>query len=92
MRTFEFGANPKVFKLKNPTKQEVFNDHLKGMEAMLWGDGLKPMTEVEPRLVFSKNKKKYRIFVACQPLMGQVVLERPQTLSQIANVTPRNLQ
>lgn len=91
LRTFEFGANPQVFKTHPPTNQELFDSHLKGIQAMLWSDGLKPMEEIEPRLIFSKNKKKYRIFVGCKPLLGQIVLERPQTLSEIAyGNSPRN--
>ena len=91
LRTFEFASNPQAFKQRIPTSQELFNHHLKGMQGMLWSDGLKPMEEIEPRLIFSKNKKGYRIFIACKPLLGQVVLEKPQTLSEIAHGnTPRN--
>lgn len=83
IRSFEFGVNPKAFKEHTPTKQELFNSHLRGMESLLWRDGLKPFEGVEPRLIFSKNRRQYRIIVACQPSRGNVLLETPQRLSEL---------
>ena len=40
IRCFTFGANPEAFAQHKPTKQELFNSHLKGIEVMLWKDGL----------------------------------------------------
>lgn len=91
IRAFEFRANPQAFKLYTPTAQQLFNYHYKGIEAMLWSDGLIPVEGIEPRLIFSKgskdskSKKGYRIFITCMPLRGQTVLEKPLTLSEIAN-------
>lgn len=81
LRTFEFSANPET---PLPSAQILFNSHLKGIEGMLWADGLKPADDIEPRLVFAKNRKGYRIFVACRPMLGQTVLEKPRTLSELA--------
>src|SRR4051812_24030725 len=53
LRVYQFAANPAVFKAHKPTAQELFSSHIKGIEALLWSDGLKPFTAVEPRLVFS---------------------------------------
>lgn len=83
LRFMDFGANPEVFKEHKPTAQELFDSHRKGIETMLWKDQLQPIPEVEPRLMFSKNKKNYRFVIACKP-MG-VLLDMPKTLSEIAN-------
>lgn len=85
IRCFEFAANPEVFKQHKPTKQELFNYHSKAIEIQLWGDGFNVMPDVSPKIVISKNKKKYRIFVGARPKEGMSVLERPKTLSQIAH-------
>lgn len=81
IRMFEFAINPNGWPNK-PTKQELFNAHLHGIEVMLWRDGLKVMTDVEPRL--SIGKKKYRIWVAAEPARGHLLNETPKTLSQLA--------
>ena len=69
LRFFDFGANPEVFKQHKPTAQELFDGHRKGLESLLWRDGLKPFEDVQPRLMFSKDKspldKKCDCFV-CQ--------------------------
>lgn len=83
LRFFEFGANPKVFKEHKPTAQELFNSHIKGMEALMWKDGLTRFEGVEPRLMFSKDKKNYRFIIACEPSLGTVLTDKPQTLTQL---------
>jgi len=85
LRMFEFSANPEAFKIHSPTKQELFNSHAKGIEVMLWKDGMKLFTEVDPKVTINKKKTKYRIFVAAIPQRGHLLMERPKTLSQIAN-------
>lgn len=81
IRFFEFGANPEVFKQHKPTAQELFNSHRKGIEALLWRDGLRPFDGVEPRLMFSKNGKNYRFIITCIP--STVLVDKPKTLSQL---------
>ena len=83
IRCFEFAANPQAFGEHQPTKQELFNSHLKGIETMLWRDGMKIMPEVQPRIIFEQTT--YKIFVSATPMRGHILRERPQTLSQIAN-------
>lgn len=83
IRFFEFGANPKVFKDHKPTAQELFDSHRRGMESLLWRDGLKPFDGIEPRLMFSKDKRFYRFVLTCIPTIGNVLLENPKTLSQL---------
>lgn len=81
IRFFDFGVNPEAFKQYKPTAQELFNSHRKGMEALLWRDELKPFEGVEPRLMFSKDRKNYRFIVTCLPIT--TLLEKPNTLSEL---------
>lgn len=85
IRCFTFGMNPQTFIERRPTKQDLFNAHLKGIEMGLFADGLKVFDEVVPRLTFDAQKKQYSIFVAARPRKGYLLHERPQTLSQIAH-------
>ena len=83
LRFFEFGANEEAFKQHKPTAQELFNSHRNGMEALMWRDGLKPHEGVEPRFMFSKDKKFYRFIITCVPRIGRVISDTPRTLSQL---------
>ena len=85
LRFFDFGANPETFALHKPTAQELFNTHMRGMESLLWRDGLKPFTDAEPRLMFSKDKKNYRFIIPCVPIRGD--LQNTNTLSQLLTNT-----
>lgn len=85
IRCFTFGINPEAFKQYAPTKQELFNSHYKGIEIALWKDGLKVMPDVHPRIVIDQQKGQYQIFVGAQPARGHLLMERPQTLSEIVN-------
>jgi hypothetical protein len=81
VRMFEFAVNRQVFIERNPTKQDLFNYHIKGIEMSLWKDGLKLMTDVEPKVVMDGDL--YRIFVGAAPARGQKVFENPITLSTL---------
>ena len=88
MRTFEFAASPIIFQHGNPHPQDVFNSHLKGIEATLWSDGLEPMIELEPRLIFTPERDKYLILVLARVQKGQLfkemeVQKQAQTLTEI---------
>ncbi len=85
IRAFDFGANMEAWRAKPPTKQELFNHHLKGIESLLWRDGLKPFDDVEPRLIYSKDGNHYRIIVTAIQAKGSILKEIPLTLSQIAH-------
>lgn len=85
MRSFTFKAEKEAFKVHIPTKQELFNTHYKGIEMYLWKDGLTFVQEYEPHLLFNKMKSHYTIFVVATPRNGNVLLEKTQTLSEIAN-------
>lgn len=85
IRQFEFQMNPITFATVRPTNQQLFNSHLKGIEIALWKDGLKPLSDVAPRVVVNHERGTYQIFVGAAPAKGQLLRETPQTLSQIAH-------
>lgn len=89
IRSFDFKANPQAFKDRIPSKQELFNSHLKQIEVILWKDGLKIMTDVQPKLILEKKNKGYRIVVGAEPEKGQLIRsldnDKYQTLSQAAH-------
>lgn len=85
IRCFKFSLNPETFLKNPPSKQDLFNSHLKGIEMALFGDGLKIFDEVPPRLTFDVEKLQYSIFVAARPRRGYLLNERPQTLTEIAH-------
>jgi hypothetical protein len=80
IRMFEFGINFDAFKEHPPTKQELFNYHHKGIETMLWRDGMTVLPEVNPRVVVGKST--YRIFVGAKPMRGHILKEQPKTLTE----------
>ena len=88
IRCFTFQMNmekPELFIERKPSKQDLFNSHVNGIEATLWKDGLKFYTDVPPRITFDTKKLQYSIFVAALPRNGYLLNETPQTLSQIVN-------
>jgi len=87
VRSFDYKANPEAFRLHTPSKQELFNAHIKQIEVHLWTDGLKVMTDVSPKVMLSKKKDGYRIVVGAEPMRGQSfsLRDKPQTLSEIAH-------
>lgn len=88
LRVFEFAANPAAFREHKPTKQELFSHHAKGIEAMLWSDGLRVVHEHDPKISVNRRKTKYRIFVAATPARGHLLHASPQTLSDIVAKKP----
>lgn len=85
VRVFTFGMNVESFKEARPTKQDLFNHHLKGIEVALWRDGMKIMTEVTPRIVFDEKKLTYQIFVGAVPMRGHILREQPKTLKELVH-------
>lgn len=89
IRSFDFKANPDAFKVRTPSKQELFNAHAKQIEIILWKDGLQVMPDVKPQLVLSKQRNHYRIIVGAEPSRGNIILpsdqKKFQTLSQAAH-------
>lgn len=85
VRVFEFGLNIEAFKQYQPTRQELFNSHIKGIEVSLWKDGLKIYTDVAPRIVIDEENMQYRIVVGAKPMKGQLLSQVPQTLRELVN-------
>ncbi len=83
IRFFDFAANQEAFRNHLPTEQELFDSHRKGIESLLWTDGLTPYLAIEPRVLFAKDKSQYRLVVSCIPSLGNSVLENTQTLTQL---------
>lgn len=92
IRTFEFLVNPEVFGRHTPTLQDLFNDHKKGIAALLWQDGLTPIAEIDPRVVFSKDNRKYSIIVTARPSVGQAVVDKSFTLSELISKPNESLR
>ncbi len=93
VRMYQFAVNPEAFRQHIPTASELFESHRKGIAAMLWQDGLTPIVEQDPRVVFAKDKESYMIFVTARPSVGQTVLEKSFTLSELVpkpNATSRH--
>ncbi len=85
IRKFTFGMNPKAFQEHPPTKQELFNYHLKGIEVMLWRDGWKVFDGSPPQLTLDWKKLQYSIFVAAIPQNKfNTINAKPRTLAEIA--------
>lgn len=88
IRCFTFAFNlehPEAILERRPTKQDLFNAHIKGIEMALFKDGLKPYVDVAPRITFDSKKLQYNIFVPAVPMKGWMLNERPQTLTEIAH-------
>ena len=85
IRCFTFGINPVAFKEHQPTKQELFNAHIKGIEVMLWRDGMRLMLDVEPRILL--EQKTYKIFVGARPAKGHFLtqMQVPRTLKEVVH-------
>lgn len=66
LRSFFFKANPETMKRDRPTKQQIFDSHIKQIELMLWSDGLTPFKGVEPRIKVSKKRDEYKVVLACE--------------------------
>ena len=79
IRQFEYSKNP-AFK-GHLTKQELFNMHWRQMQITLWGDGLVPFEDIEPRVIL--GKKGYKIFITCKPRLRTVIVDKPLNLKDI---------
>lgn len=83
LRSFYFKANPELLKAQKPTKQQLFDSHVKQIELMLWNDGLMPFKEVEPRVITSKKRDEYKIFMACEARPGVTFAHNPTKLQDL---------
>lgn len=86
LRSFYFKADPTTLKQQKPTKQQIFDSHAKQIELMLWSDGLMPFKEVEPRLIVSKKRDEYKIFMACEARAGVGFDRNPTKLQDLTKI------
>lgn len=93
IRQFEFAFDPSKIKdiqkkkIPAPTRQELFNSNVRQIRMTLWGDGLVPREDVEPRMII--GKKKYKIILVCEPRLGVIVNDKARTLQEITK--PKSL-
>jgi hypothetical protein len=85
IRCFEFAMNPEVIKHAQPTKQQLFNSHYKGIEMALWKDGFKVFPDVHPRVVIDEVAMRYKIFVGARIAKGNILNVNPKTLTEIVH-------
>lgn len=85
MRQFVFGINPQAFMEVKPTKQQIFNSHLKGIEISLWKDGLQVWDAVEPRIHLDAQNMRYTIYVGAITSKGNrfSTLHKPKKLTEL---------
>jgi len=74
IRVFHFKMNP--VKQNYSNKQAIFNAHAKQIETILWGDGLRPLDSVPPRVIINSKKGSYQIFVPCEAAKGVIFSEK----------------
>lgn len=85
MRSFTFKINKTAFLSNKPSKQELFDTHARGIEMILWRDGLTFEKRWEPRILFNKKATHYTIFVVATPARGQTLVDQTRTLSELAH-------
>ena len=97
VRQFEFRFDPVILreiadkKRPRPTEQELFNSNWNQIRITLWGDGLRAIEEADspPKIVIGKYK--YKIIIVCEPRLGVMVAEKPQTLQEILPGKPKTV-
>ena len=82
LRTFDFDLPP-LEKENFPTKQQLLDFHYSKIIAFLWRDELVPCQKL--KLMFSKDKKHFRIFATCQAKVGSNILEVPELIQNKLN-------
>ena len=75
IRVFAFKMNPNIMR-HTPNKQTIFSSHAKQIEHILWGDGLRPLENVSPRVILNSKEGSYQIFVACEAAKGVLFSEK----------------
>lgn len=88
IRVFEFKMNPDPMIRKNfPDTQTLFNAHAKQIMTILWGDGLRPLEGVPPRVIINKKTRSYQIFVPAEANNANTFNEKPLALNKQLNGT-----
>ena len=84
IREFIFKMNPEFKKNFQGNKQDLFNAHARQIATVLWGDGLRPLEEIAPRVIINIKKGFYKIFVPCRAAKGMIFsqMNQPKNLSE----------
>ena len=80
IRVFEFKMNPNIKQI--PDKQTLFNSHARQIKTILWGDGLIPLEEVNPRVIIDAKKHTYQFFIPCKARREVLFMEKPKNLTE----------
>ena len=81
IRVFDFKMNPDLKEL--PDRQTLFNSHSRQIATILWGDGLRPLEEISPRVIIDKKGGSYKIFIPCEARLNTLFADRPKNLSEV---------
>ncbi len=76
IRTFDFKMNPREIRNFPADKQVLFNAHAKQIQTTLWADGLRPLENINPRVIINIKKMIYQIFVSCEASKGVIFSEK----------------
>lgn len=90
IRQFTFRMNPEKIKEFPNDRQAIFNTHARQMAQVLWGDGLRPLDSVSPRVIINRKKCFYKIFVPCEAKRGVLFMNKPKNLSEELKSTSTN--
>ena len=90
IRQFTFKMNPDKIKEFPNYRQTIFNMHARQIAQVLWGDGLRPLDSVSPRVIISKKRGFYKIFVPCEAKRGVMFMDKPKNLSEQLKSTSTN--
>lgn len=85
IRCFTFKKNPEIKQLLS--NQDLFNFHWRQIRSVMWGDGLVPNEDANPRIVHKKDGI-YQIFVLARPRMNTIVADNPTNLQKIIGSSP----
>jgi len=77
MRVFDFDLPP-IPPEQFPSKEELLAQHKAKIMGFLWRDELVPVHDM--KVIFSKDKRHFRIFSACQAKANSVILEKSERL------------
>lgn len=82
LRMFTFKFDPKVIqKGRKPSKQMLFNTHVKQIRDFLWKDGLKAREDINPRVTV--GEKGYTFYIASEPKLGVTLADKPMSLNDV---------
>lgn len=88
LKGFLFALNPEEFNKREYSAQEVFDMFSRGIESMLWTDGLSVDKDLAPTVTYKNQRTHVLITVWAKP--RHAILDKTKTLSEIARETRTN--